>query len=96
MSGELQHLTILIYLLCIEITLSNSRTSTLWKLNTDKTRIIEATNFQQISNGAQQFITEDDPLFNIITSTEHLGQMWIKQGVQYYCTNCHHLKNNAE
>lgn len=90
--------TVVYYILCFEIISINSRTSTLWKLNADKTRIVEASPFHQVvsfnsgPNGAQ-FVTEDDPVFNIITSTVLLGQSWVKHGVEYYCTNCHTLQS---
>lgn len=94
-AADPQHFYVIVcYILCFEIVTTNSRTSTLWKLNADKTKIVEASPFHQVisfhsgSNGAQ-FITEDDPVFNIITSTVHLGQTWTKHGVEYYCTNCH-------
>lgn len=81
------------YLLCLEIIDTNSRTSTLWKLSPDESKIIEASPFHQIismpnSGNGPQFVTDDDPIFNIITSTVHFGQSWIKQGVEYYCTHC--------
>lgn len=98
MSVDAQHFSVLVcYILCFEIATTNSRTSTLWKLNADKTKIVEASPFHQVvsfqsgSSGAQ-FITEDDPIFNIITSTVHLGQSWEKHGVEYYCTNCHTVR----
>ncbi|KAJ8932796.1 hypothetical protein NQ314_014500 [Rhamnusium bicolor] len=74
----------------------NSKTSTLWKLNSDRTKIIEANPFHPVisystGNSNRPGLLEDDPLFDIIASTEHFGQSWVKQGVQYYCTSC---KNN--
>lgn len=94
-AADAHHFYVIVcYILCLEIVTTNSRTSTLWKLNADKTKIVEASPFHQVisfhsgSNGAQ-FVTEDDPVFNIITSTVHLGQTWTKHGVEYYCTNCH-------
>lgn len=98
MSGGLQQLvTLTVYMLFCEIISTNSRTSTLWKLNSDQTKIIEANSFHQIvsypeGSSGVQFITDDDPIFNIITSTVHLGHSWIKERVEYYCTNCH-VKN---
>ncbi|KAH0822581.1 hypothetical protein GEV33_000210 [Tenebrio molitor] len=75
------------------------RTSTLWKLNSDKTKVVEASSFHQVMpypegpNGVQ-FIVDDDPVFNIITSTVHLGQSWVKERVEYYCTNCPSMKTD--
>ncbi|KAI4462150.1 ttc17 protein [Holotrichia oblita] len=91
------------YVLCLEISVTNSRTSTLWKLSPDESKIIEASPFHQIismpnSGSGPQFVTDDDPIFNIITSTVHFGQSWIKQGVEYYCTHCQNVqqRNTAE
>ncbi|XP_044271216.1 uncharacterized protein LOC123015515 isoform X2 [Tribolium madens] len=93
MSGASQQLiNLTLYMLCFEIISTNSRTSTLWKLNSDQTKIIEANSFHQVVSNGVQFITEDDPIFNIITSTVHLGHSWIKERVEHYCTNCH-VKN---
>ncbi|GLV44495.1 super sex combs [Carabus blaptoides fortunei] len=85
------------YVLSFHILSTNSRTSTLWKLNSDENKIVEASPFHQvvtlpggISDG--QFVTEDDPIFNIITSTVHFGQSWTKQSVEYYCTDCQNLQ----
>lgn len=90
---------LLFYILCFETLKTNSRTSTLWKLNSDKTKIVEASPFHQVASyqahGAQ-FVTEDDPVFNIITSTVHMGQSWEKHGVEYYCTNCHTVQPKSE
>lgn len=93
---------IILYILCFETLKTNTRTSTLWKLNADQTKIVEASPFHQVvsyqtagSHGAQ-FITEDDPVFNIITSTVHLGETWIKHGVEYYCTNCHTVQAKSD
>lgn len=88
---------LLLYLLCLEVISTNSRTSTLWKLNADQTKIIEASSFHQIvsypgTSSGVQFISEDDPVFNIITSTVHLGTSWVKERMEYFCTNCHNIK----
>lgn len=101
MSGNAQHFSVLVfYILCFETLKTNSRTSTLWKLNSDKTKIVEASPFHQVvsfhsGSSGTQFITEDDPVFNIITSTVHLGQSWIKHSVEYYCTNCHTIQQKT-
>ena len=91
--------TLTLYVLVSEIISTNSRTSTLWKLNPDRTKIIEGGSFYKVVSYREdqdpsglRFITEDDPVFNIITSTVHLGRSWVKEKVEYYCTNCHNLK----
>lgn len=99
MNSALEQITTLMYLLCFVIISTNSRTSTLWKLNSDKTKVVEASSFHQVMpypegpNGVQ-FIIDDDPVFNIITSTVHLGQSWVKERVEYYCTNCPSMKTD--
>lgn len=70
----------------------NSRTSTLWRLNSDETKIVEASSpfinhplDQQPDNKESSATTtedDDDPVFNIITSTVHYyGHTWMKQAV---------------
>nr|XP_023022467.1 uncharacterized protein LOC111510766 [Leptinotarsa decemlineata] len=93
-----QNLTIFFYILCFEVIFINSKTSTLWKLNADKTKIIEASPLNPMisysSDMPKQNTVENDALFDIITSTEHFGQSWVKQAVQYYCSNCENEKQN--
>lgn len=101
MHGEMPYVTIFaFYVLSFHVLSTNSRTSTLWKLNSDENKIVEASPFHQvvtlpggISEG--QFVTEDDPIFNIITSTVHFGSSWTKQSVEYYCTDCPNLQGTA-
>lgn len=101
MHGEMPYVTIFaFYVLSFNVLSTNSRTSTLWKLNPDENKIVEASPFHQvvtlpggISDG--QFVTEDDPIFNIITSTVHFGSSWTKQSVEYYCTDCPNLQGTA-
>lgn len=92
---------VLLYVLCFETLKTSTRTSTLWKLSADQTKIVEASPFHQVVSyqsgaGAPQFLTEDDPVFNIITSTVHMGDSWTKRGAEYYCTNCHAVQPKAE
>lgn len=98
--GDAQHTYILLfYVCCCEIVSINSRTSTLWKLNSDETKIVEATLFHDVSISKSKQVAygglEDDPIFNIITSTVHFGQSWVKQGVEYYSSNCHNIHTNT-
>lgn len=89
MIGELQNLLFsTFYLLCFHLISTNSRTSTLWKLNSDETKIVEASPFHPIVSLPNTHILEDDPVFNIITSTVHYEQSWVKQDEEYFCTNC--------
>ncbi|KAB0795352.1 hypothetical protein PPYR_12191 [Photinus pyralis] len=89
MISEPQNITIYaLYLLSFHIISVNSRTSTLWKLNSDETKVVEASPFNPIVSIANVHLTEEDPIFNIITSTVHYGQSWIRQDNEYFCTSC--------
>lgn len=95
--GDAQHTYILLfYLCCCEIVSINSRTSTLWKLNADETKIVEATLFHDVSISKSKQDAygslKNDPIFNILTSTMYFGQSWIKESVEYYCSNCHKVQ----
>ncbi|KAG5882050.1 hypothetical protein JTB14_007712 [Gonioctena quinquepunctata] len=75
----------------IYVIIINSKTSNFWKLNSEK-NIIEASPFHPVISYPNELtgseFVGDDPLFDIIVSTEHLGQSWVKQAVQYYCSDC--------
>ncbi|KAF7288039.1 hypothetical protein GWI33_000093 [Rhynchophorus ferrugineus] len=69
----------------------NSRTSTLWKLNSDRTKIVEGHSTNDDASGIRpipQYVVHQDPLFNIITSTEHYGSTWVKQNADNFCSDC--------
>lgn len=87
MCRDIQNVAKLVYILCFEVIIINSKTSTLWKLNSDKTKIVEANAFHHVISYTTSH-SEDDPLFEIITSTEHCGSTWVKRPVDYYCTSC--------
>lgn len=77
------------YVLSFHILHSNSKTSTLWKLNPDEGKIVEASQFPRIVSLSREVDTGDtDQIFHIITSTILHGQSWTKAGVEYYCTDC--------
>jgi hypothetical protein len=80
-----------LYILSFHIIHTNSRTSTLWKLNMEEGKIIEGGSLSQVLS-AQEVI--DDPIFNIITSTVHYGKSWTKRSHENnYCTDCQHLNS---
>lgn len=93
-----------VYLILIEfsfgIVLTNSRSSTVWKLNSDETKIIEGKITAQEQDTYKRTnkspeIFEDDLIFSIISSTVHFGESWIKgDTIEYICSNCHNLPNN--
>lgn len=99
MSDNTPYITILAYyILSFHILSINSRTSTLWKLNSEESKIVEVSPFHQVvtlpGGLSEGHLIEDDPVFNIITSTVHFGQFWSKQGLEYYCTDCSNIRNN--
>jgi tetratricopeptide (TPR) repeat protein len=56
----------LIYIIAVQVVEINSRTSTLWKLNTENGKIISFSKNGQLSTDA---LLDNDPIFEIITST---------------------------
>ncbi|KAJ8913613.1 hypothetical protein NQ315_013435 [Exocentrus adspersus] len=99
MYKDSQNVAIVLYMLCFKVIIVNSKTSTLWRLNSDRTKIVEAHPFRPalyLSETSNQPKFLDDSLFDIITSTEHFGQSWVKQPVRY-CPSCQNeqTKNNT-
>lgn len=100
--GDMPYVAILAYyVLSFHIISTNSRSSTLWKLNPEDSKIVEVSHFHQVvtipgglSDG--HLVVEDDPVFNIITSTVHFGQFWSKHSVEYYCTDCQQFDKTPE
>ncbi|KAK7794584.1 hypothetical protein R5R35_003599 [Gryllus longicercus] len=81
-----------LYILSFHILHSNSKTSTLWKLNIEEGKIVEASQFPRIvALPHDTYRTDTDQIFHIITSTVHHGQSWTKAGMEYYCTDCDSL-----
>lgn len=74
--------------LCLQIPITNSKTSTLWKLNTDDRKItgrIEEDKDMVLLNSAVNEKYKSDDVFNIITSTIAYGSSWSKQSVEKSC-----------
>lgn len=74
--------------LCLQIPITNSKTSTLWKLNTDDRKItgrIEEDKDMILLNSAVNDKYKNDDVFNIITSTIAYGSTWSKQSVERSC-----------
>ncbi|XP_018318406.1 tetratricopeptide repeat protein 17-like [Agrilus planipennis] len=81
----------------------NSKTSTMWKLDLKKNKIVEASPFLPTVSLTKEMKNSKnspyyDPIFKIITSTIYYDQTWVKQGDDYYCTDCHlfQTKNAVE
>ncbi|GBP14155.1 hypothetical protein EVAR_102820_1 [Eumeta japonica] len=86
--GEIPYLTYLaLYTFFFQIILTNSRTSNIWKLNVEEGKIVDgATHLQDESDKPR--VPDDDPIFNIITSTVFYGNTWTKHGFDMFCTDC--------
>ncbi|XP_037030268.1 uncharacterized protein LOC119070073 [Bradysia coprophila] len=69
----------LIYIIAVQVVEINSRTSTLWKLNTENGKIVSFSKNGQSSNA----LFDNDPIFEIITSTvactSNGNSIWSKQ-----------------
>lgn len=93
---------VIFHILCFQTITTNSRTSTLWKLNSDKTKIVEGESSDSLGSHrtglstVPKFVTQDDPLFNIITSTEHYGSSWVKHDELSYCADCDSQSENSD
>lgn len=77
-----------LYILSFHILQSNSRTSTLWKLNAEEGKIVEGSPFPKVVTLPEPQTT-DDPVFNIITSTIHYGKSWTKRSIESFSPGCH-------
>ncbi|CAH0556037.1 unnamed protein product [Brassicogethes aeneus] len=95
MSGDNhQQISLFLYILCLEIMVTNSKTSYLWRLSEDKSKIVEVKVFDQeiVYSSRANIFPEEDPLFQIIASTEHDGKGWIKRApINLFCNNCQNL-----
>lgn len=91
--GDAPYLTCFaLYILSFQIIVTNSRTSTMWKLNVEEGKIVEASYRQVAEDAEKQRIADEDPIFNIITSTVLYGHTWTKQGFDLFCTDCQILE----
>lgn len=74
-----------VYVLSFHVLQSNSRTSTLWKLNPEEGKIVEG---KLVGTVVQPSETTEDPVFSIITSTIHYGKSWVKRSEDTFSENC--------
>uniref|UniRef100_A0AAR5PKX7 Tetratricopeptide repeat protein 17 n=1 Tax=Dendroctonus ponderosae TaxID=77166 RepID=A0AAR5PKX7_DENPD len=65
---------VIFYIMCFEAVVSNSRTSTLWTLNKDRTRVIPGEP-DQIGCSARP----GDSLFALVASTQRYGGAWVRR-----------------
>ncbi|XP_013140282.1 PREDICTED: uncharacterized protein LOC106104699 [Papilio polytes] len=86
--GDLPYLTCLVlYIFSFQIIAINSRTSNIWKLDAEEGQIIDGSKLPQDETDKSK-ITEEDAVFNIITSTVYYGNTWTKHGFDMFCTDC--------
>lgn len=79
----------LVYFCCYQIVVTNSRTSNLWRLSPDNTKVVDANPFPTIVSMTESSGVADDEVFNIITSTvHHRGSSWTKEDARLYCDDC--------
>ncbi|XP_063359596.1 uncharacterized protein LOC134665047 [Cydia fagiglandana] len=85
---DLPYFTCLVlYIFSFQIIATNSRTSNIWKLNPEEGTIVDGNTLTQ-DDADKQKMTEEDPIFNIITSTVYYGNTWTKHGFDMFCTDC--------
>ncbi|CAF4844877.1 unnamed protein product [Pieris macdunnoughi] len=86
--GESPYLTCLVlYIFSFQIIVTNSRTSNIWKLDAEQGQIIDGTTVSQ-DDSEKAKMTEEDVVFNIITSTVYYGNTWTKHSFDMFCTDC--------
>ena len=74
-----------LYILSLHVIQSNSRGSTGWRLDPEGGKIVQTTIFPN-AFGPQ---STEDLIFDIITSTVHVGNAWTKTASGSMCTECH-------
>nr|AGC92655.1 tetratricopeptide repeat protein 17-like protein [Heliconius erato] len=85
---ESPYLTCLVlYIFSFQIIATNSRTSNIWKLDIEEGQIVDGNTLSQDDSDKTK-ITEEDAVFNIITSTVYYGNTWTKHGFDMFCTDC--------
>lgn len=75
-----------LYILSLHVIQSNTRASTGWRLDLDEGRIVQTTVY---TSGYGPQATED-LIYDIITSTVHVGNTWTKTAPSgSLCKECH-------
>ncbi|KAK3927930.1 Tetratricopeptide repeat protein 17 [Frankliniella fusca] len=80
-----------LYILSLHVIQSNSRASTGWRLDPEEGKIVQTTIYPN-AFGPQ---STEDLIFDIISSTVHVGNTWTKTAAGSLCKECH-LTNNSE
>ncbi|KAH9636811.1 hypothetical protein HF086_017014 [Spodoptera exigua] len=76
-----------LYIFSFQIIVTNSRTSNIWKLNAEGDQIVDGSTLSQDESDKSR-MNEEDPIFNIVTSTVYYGNTWTKHGFDMFCTDC--------
>ncbi|XP_045491102.1 uncharacterized protein LOC123690985 [Colias croceus] len=86
--GDSPYLTCLVlYIFSFQIIVTNSRTSNIWKLDVEQGQIVDGTTISQDDSDKPK-MSEEDVVFNIITSTVYYGNTWTKHSFDMFCTDC--------
>ncbi|XP_052128921.1 uncharacterized protein LOC113213270 [Frankliniella occidentalis] len=80
-----------LYILSLHVIQSNSRASTGWRLDPEEGKIVQTTIYPN-AFGPQ---STEDLIFDIISSTVHVGNTWTKTASGSLCKECH-LTNTSE
>ncbi|XP_028030402.1 uncharacterized protein LOC114243201 [Bombyx mandarina] len=84
---DLPYLSCLVlYIFSFQVIVINSRTSNIWKLNLEEDLIVDGKTLSQ--DDTEKPLSEEDTVFNIITSTVYYGNTWTKHGFDMFCTDC--------
>ncbi|XP_023951887.2 uncharacterized protein LOC112055845 [Bicyclus anynana] len=78
---------LVLYIFSFQIIATNSRTSNFWKLDVEEGQIVDGNTLPQDDSDKTQ-TSEEDAIFNIITSTVYYGNTWTKHGFDMFCTDC--------
>lgn len=82
-----------LHIVMVQIIHTNSRTSYLWKLNSE-INMIEPGNMQKLPYHSEEIF--DDPIFNILVSTVHYGNSWTKRSGDNFCADCQKVNATQE
>ncbi|XP_041977023.1 uncharacterized protein LOC121731593 [Aricia agestis] len=78
----------ILYIFSFQIIITDSRTSNIWKLDPEKSQIVDGSTLPQDESNKSK-LNEADSIFNIITSTVYYGNTWTKHGFDnMFCTDC--------
>ncbi|XP_068629429.1 tetratricopeptide repeat protein 17-like [Battus philenor] len=86
---------LVLYIFSFQIIATNSRTSNIWKLDIEEGQIVDGSTLPQGESDKSK-ISEEDAVFNIITSTVYYGNTWTKHGFDMFCTDCHDQQRTSE